>query len=204
MNMNNVTSSGDIRQRLFEERSDERPSTKGQGPANKANEDLSAFRFCTSLSYRQDLGAANATLQMIHKLLSNDRLLDFLAKANPEAPQTHPPKFFQAIDRLNIANGATSPAPARWPTPMSEALATRPVKLPGPVQAQSAQVKDRCLRAPRPHEETAPELDRPGPHQPDLAAGGQAALSVTQIEWPRRPGRRPPASIPRKASASSR
>jgi hypothetical protein len=63
-------------------------------PANKAYEDSSAFRFCTGLSLSQDLGAVNATLQMIQKHLenkrtmfprfcffSNNRLLDFLAKA---------------------------------------------------------------------------------------------------------------------------
>jgi hypothetical protein len=95
MNMNNVPSSSDIRHRLFEERSDERPSTKGQGPANKANEDPSAFRFCTGLSQPQDLGAVNATVQMVQKhlekkriisprfrFLSNDRLFGFLAKAD--------------------------------------------------------------------------------------------------------------------------
>jgi hypothetical protein len=55
---------------------------------------------------------------MIQKRLSDDRLLDFLVKADSEAAQPHMSMFFQAIDRLNIANGMRSPASARWSTQM--------------------------------------------------------------------------------------
>jgi hypothetical protein len=48
---------------------------KVSGPANKANEDFSAVRFCTRLSPRQGLGTVNATLQMVQKRL--EKKLDF-------------------------------------------------------------------------------------------------------------------------------
>jgi hypothetical protein len=67
----------------------------------------------------------------------------------------------------------------------------RPVKLPGHVEASPGQVKDRRLCAPRPHEKPTPELAGAGPRPLYLAAGGQAAFSVTQIEWPKKVGQPP-------------
>jgi hypothetical protein len=52
-----------------------------------------------------------------------------------------------------------------------ETLPTRPVKLPGPIEATPAQIKERRRRAPPGHTKNPP-----------LSWPGQAALSVTHIE----------------------
>jgi dynein heavy chain len=203
MYLNNVFSSGDIQHQLSEEWRDYQAVDKRfKDLSGKAHDDPSAFRFCTVLNPLQDLVTANGTLETIQKrledylenkrmmfprfyLLSNDDLLDLLAKArDPEAGQPHLRKFFEGIYRLNIVNEADVASVDAMISAEGETVPIRSMKLRGAVEAWLAQVEEQCQRALRGHMKNArttyaeqARVDWISP-QP-----GQIVLAVTQIDW---------------------